>query len=361
VQVGLEKLTQLISLITSGHGKFALVLASTLALILMAALKWFWRVPKSLLISVSLIFCICAIFYGLLGHLLFKTNSNSIKQTILLFSTWVLISGSLLGTIYRLDRAGWLWYKLTGYDISWKENYSDLVDLPIDDFVNRHPLFKKDAQNSGKLILPKGDYIFKKTVIIPRGLTLTIEPGVVLRFGAGRSLISYGPIVARGTKQEPIYFIARNRWLKWGSLGIVRTGKSVFENVRFENSRWATVNDIEFWGGLSLIDTDVEIRNSQFLNMFGKDGVYVGRSLVLINGNLFRSTFKDCLDLDNGKGEISSNLFVNCGDEGIDLSENYDLNVFDNQILDPRGGRISADYKLDEIISVNTFGYSDDE
>jgi hypothetical protein len=54
---------------------------------------------------------------------------------------------------------------------------------------------------------------------------------------------------------------------------------------------------------------------------------------------------------------VVGNRFVRCGDEGIDLSENRDLAVYGNTILDARGGRLAADVGLEELRRNNTLGY----
>ena len=49
--------------------------------------------------------------------------------------------------------------------------------------------------------------------------------------------------------------------------------------------------------------------------------------------------------------------FINCQDEGIDLSENFNIKVHNNSIVDEWGGRIAADNNLQEVRENNTFGY----
>jgi hypothetical protein len=281
-----------------------------------------------------------------------------LKRLAILLFGWIIVSVIVFATAFGIDRSGWLWFKLTGYYTVLSEDYSHQVNLSADDFIREHPAFVFSPQNPVDLILPKGDFAFRETVVIPRGYKLIIEPGAHLRFGAGRSLISYSPIIARGTEELPISFTSLHPWHKWGVMGIVDADGSIFDYVHFEHGREAIVNDIDFLGGLTLLQSDAEIRHSSFEHMFGKDGVYVYRSDVLIQNSFFWDTYKDCLDLDGGRGEISSNRFLNCGDEGIDLSDNHDVAVFENQVLGPGGGRISADNDLEEIISLNTLGVS---
>lgn len=264
----------------------------------------------------------------------------------------------ILGSVYHIDKGGWNWFKLTGYDVARAEHYPHWTEGSLAHFMEKYKIFSHSHQDSSAIVLPRGEYECKETIVVPEGASLKIEPGVILKFHAGCSLISYSPIFAVGTESEPIVFTAKNKHLKWGAVGIFKTGRSVFEHVRFEEARRARVNAVDFLGGLSVIDSDVTVRFCQFLNLFGKDAMNVQRGNVLITNNLFQNIYKDGLDLDGGSGEISFNQFIDCGDEGIDLSDNYDVRVFNNTILDAKGGRMAADNYLSELEKQNILGFS---
>ena len=50
------------------------------------------------------------------------------------------------------------------------------------------------------------DYIINETITVQDNVTLTVEPGVTLRFNENRSMIIYGALVANGTYSYPITF-----------------------------------------------------------------------------------------------------------------------------------------------------------
>jgi len=282
---------------------------------------------------------------------------RGLLQSYQVVLTWIIVTSLFLTGVYKVDRAGWNWQRVTGFNVTIPEKHFNLVGASASDFLMRFPFFALDPDSNG-FLLRKGVYDISETIVIPKQYPLRIEPGVTLQFDVGRSLISYSPIRARGTKEEPIIFMAKNKLFKWGAVGIVETGKSLFEHVIFRHGRRARVNDIDFLGGLSIVETDVEIRNCKFVNMFGKDALSVQRANVLITDNLVKNAVRDGLDLDGASGEVSSNQFINCRDEGIDLSENFgDLQVFNNYVYDKRGGKISADNNINEILSMNQLGY----
>jgi hypothetical protein len=334
-----------------GQTALVVVLATgILAATIMAAAKLIGRVPTRLLLlsGIALLFLLAAYWLIRRRKDRYLARAAGIRRVAVLLTIWFVATGLFLGLVFWIDTV-------------LAEDYSDKVGRPVAEFLEEHPMFAAESGGGDGLVLRRGVHDFAETVVVPRGTRLTIEPGTVLRFHAGRSLISYSPIIARGTEGAPIQFKARNDWFKWGAVGVVEAGPSVFENVSFEHGRRALVNKMDFFGALSLINSEAEIAFSEFVDLFGKDAVYVRAGRVRITQNRFENAYKDGLDLDGGRGEISHNQFINSGDEGIDLGENYDVRVFDNQVLDPRGGRISADVDLEAIIDANTLGYSEHE
>lgn len=322
---------------------------------LLAALKEIGGVPKPLVITLAVCFLVCFFVFGILH---WQKELPVVGSTTGLVIVWLVSSTALLGSVYQLDRGGWIWYRISGYNHAIAELRHDDIRLSPAEFVAQSPFFSLDTDDVTQIVLCKGDYSFSRTVVVPEDTLLTIEPGTIVRMRVGCSLISYSPIIARGTQQEPIVFTAQHRWFKWGAIGVVDTEPAVFEYVHLEHARQAIVNGIDFPGGLSLIETNVEISNCRFTNMFGKDAIYVRHGHVLIQHNHIRGAFKDGVDLDGSSGEIRHNLFVDCDDEGIDLSDNRDVKVWRNTIRDRHGGRIAADYDLAQIRLANTLEYS---
>lgn len=350
----INKLKQHASMFNTSRLKVALP-ALPMALFILALLKFAWKAQKPLILYSGCVLLCCFVLFYTMNRV---PKRGALTQAILLVLLWIVTTSSSLGILYLWDRAGWVWFKATGHDIVIEENLSHLISLPISQFAEQNPIFFHSQNGSTHLVLHKGEYEIAKTCIVPKGAVLVIEPGTVLRFRAGCSLISYSPIVARGTQDEPIKFLAKDKWRKWGSVGVVSKERSIFEYTVFENGRRAHVNGVDFWGALSLIESEVEIANSEFRNLYGKDGVNVVNGKVLIRKNVFLNCSKDGLDLDAGSGEISDNEFIDCDDEGIDLSANLDIRVFNNTILDTRGGRLGAEQKYEEIVAANTFGFS---
>ncbi|MGH7597989.1 MAG: right-handed parallel beta-helix repeat-containing protein [bacterium] len=316
--------------------------AVPVTLLILAALavaKEVYKVPNPMLMCVGGMYVFCSAIFWSVGVM---RNKPAYTQIVSLLVGWSLVTASLLAAVYRSDKAGWMWFKLTGYNVTLAENLPDRVNVSAVDFVARYPFFSFDAQDSTRLILPGGQHDIDETMVIPPGLSVTIAPGAVLRFGVGCSLISYSPITARGTAEAPIIFTAQNEWRKWGVVAVVRAGKSFFEHARFEHGRQALINDINLPGTLSFVETEAEVRHCEFFNLEGKDGANANSGWVLFQNNKFRGCFKDGVDFDGGTGEISHNEFVNCGDEAIDRGEDSRVQIFDNSIVGAKDAPKSA-------------------
>lgn len=306
--------------------------------------------PKPLLLTLALAFAVIA-----LGAL----ASRRAPGPALLLLCWAGLCAAFLAALHRADRAGWNWTLATGFETALDEDLRDRVGLAAAELVSRDARFAPDPRRPGGLVLRRGVHDVAETIVVPAGVPLAIEPGTVLRFAAGRSLVAYGPVQARGTAAEPIVFTARHPWLKWGVVAVVGGGRSRFEHVRVEHARWARVNGLDLPGALSFLESDVELSRSEIARVFGKDALYVRGGRVVARDNVVRDAVRDGLDVDGGSGIVAGNRFLDCGDEAIDLSGRYRIEVVDNEILDADGGRVAAGADLDAIRSRNTFGRPD--
>lgn len=272
---------------------------------------------------------------------------------------WGLFAALFLAGLYRWDRAGRLWEAVTGYDSVWAEDLGADRSLSLAEFLARHPAFRADPQTPGRLRLPAGRHDFDETIVLPDGLGLLIEPGAELRFGPGRSLVAYGPIEARGRAEQPIVFAPRRPGSTWGGVAVLDAeGPSVFEEVRFRDARRAHVNGVDLVAGLSLHRSDARILRSRFENMYGKDAINVVDAELRMEESLVRGA-KDGLDMDDGRGQVVGNQFLDCRDEGIDLSGATVAEIRGNAVLDRRGGRVAAEKGLAELVRANRLGWSE--
>lgn len=84
-------------------------------------------------------------------------------------------------------------------------------------------------------MLLSGDVLVVRTLEVPPDVTLTVEPGTFVRFeGAkdgGNRIVVRGRLVAVGTKDNPVYFIPKDKKSgPWRGLEFVDGGSGRLEN-----------------------------------------------------------------------------------------------------------------------------------
>lgn len=198
-------------------------------------------------------------------------------------------------------------------------NNLDDINLSLNEFISKNPSFK--ATGNGDAYVSAGTYYINKTLIVPKGIHLKIEPGAIFYMAKGVSIGSYSPVIAKGSKDYPIKFLSANSNDYWGNFGIVDVPeKSEFEYVEFEYGGDTRVNGIHFSGALASHSSDISIKNCQFKYAGGDDGLNVKNAKVEIVDSYFYKNGFDGLDGDFISGKIYDNIFDGNGNDGIDIS-----------------------------------------
>lgn len=200
----------------------------------------------------------------------------------------------------------------------------EIIESP-EDFIKRHPQFllRRDAQQDSEVVLPSGVHRVDGIIIVPETVTLRILPGARLFFAPNSSLISYAPVVAEGTRSNPIVMTGSPND-HWGTFAMVNTKsrKSLIRYVTVEHASPARINGIVFSGGLAAHQADIEISHSIFRFNHGDDGANIKYADVLIEENQFNHNDFDGLDLDVVSGTVRHNEFLRNGNDGLDVSWN---------------------------------------
>jgi parallel beta-helix repeat protein len=199
----------------------------------------------------------------------------------------------------------------------------DQISESVDEFIAQHPLFTKI--NNQEVRLRSGAYYFNKTIIIPKDVKLTIEPGVNLYLGNATSIVSYGPVKAIGSTARPIKVEAIKDGDKWGTFAVVgaKKSRSEFDNTFFSDGSGAIIHGIKFTGMLALHDSDVNILNSRFENAGDDDALNIKKANFTVKNSQFTNNAFDALDIDFSEGEVTDSVFVSSEDidsDAIDLS-----------------------------------------
>ena len=197
-------------------------------------------------------------------------------------------------------------------------------------------LFNVDGNN---LTFKNLDVTIKENIILPESLTLKIKPGTIIRMKEKVSLITYGSIIAAGTKKLPIKFIPLNNDLPWGVVGMVGDkSKNIFKNCFFSGGSGAYSNGKYFSGMLSAYYVkNVIISECEFTNSYnhngGDDAVNIKNTTVNIYNSSFFSNEGDAIDVDyvEDGSSILNSKFISNKNDGIDVSYSQ-LQISGNQI-----------------------------
>lgn len=186
---------------------------------------------------------------------------------------------------------------------------------------------------------PSGNpHIVVRELVVPAGITLTIEPGVEVRFAPGVALRVYGRLLAEGTPTATIRFTRHDPDTYWSRIVIVnsqadnRIGYAELEYMEgfyAQNSsvylhhnnfhdlrRDALVSD----GGMAVI------LGNHISNVSCSDaceGIQIRNTpyhlMPLVIDNHVHHIKDDCLDINSSYVLVLRNRFHHCGDKGISI------------------------------------------
>ena len=220
--------------------------------------------------------------------------------------------------------------------------------VPVEEFVLRQPIF---TLTSDGIRLSRGVYTIINTVIIPKNTHLIIEPGTQIFMGETASILSYSPVTAIGTANEPI--VIEGQGDSWGTFGIADAGsESTFNHIIIREGSEATVNGIFMSGMLSIFRSNGVIMNGSFSNAHGDDAVNIKYGNVSVSNSRFADNAFDGLDVDFSNSLIQKNTFVNNGNDGIDISGSQPR-IVDNIIRNSADKCISVGEGSDAILFNN--------
>ena len=224
------------------------------------------------------------------------------------------------------------------------------------------------------LLLNGSPYVITDNIVVTAGVTLTIQPGVMLQFRAGRSLIVEGRLVAVGTPSSPVVF-TRHGAAPWGA--IVFLGSTADNHISYATVEYAGVDEHNpYWQGIIAYDSKLRVEHStiRHLDLMGLtlescealvsdnvihdvciDGIHVIWGSVVVRGNHVYNAYEgielefmdtpavlldnhvhdivdDCIDLDSSSAIIERNELHHCGDKGISIAYTSSVTLVNNLV-----------------------------
>jgi hypothetical protein len=113
--------------------------------------------------------------------------------------------------------------------------------------------------------LNNSPYIVTGNTVLLQGLTLTIDPGVVIKFDSSIILDMRGTLIALGTSTDSIYFLPSGN-SKWNGIKINNSlgAKANLHYCRFIDSD----RGFHIFSSTGIVDTVIQLRNCYFANNY---------------------------------------------------------------------------------------------
>jgi hypothetical protein len=193
----------------------------------------------------------------------------------------------------------------------------------------------------------RGPWLVTGDVVVPAGVTLTIEPGVTVYFAAGAGIDIAGRLVAEGTATKRIV-LTRERGATgtWDGLQFnssPQDNRLAFIDMSFGDGRGHTIGanssrlsiDHATWSGTQRTVIEVQnpalrVSNSVFPSVSVGETLHGsapgGTQYLILEGNTFsiNTSGDDVIDIGPAQGatppvQLRRNIFLGGGDDGIDL------------------------------------------
>ncbi len=214
-----------------------------------------------------------------------------------------------------------------------KSCVSQAAQQPVHDAVERLIRSRMDISLQrlewNQLLLPAGEYVLQQDVVLPPNTDLIIDSGVTLRLEAGVSLVGYGSLTIRGTRERPVVIEPVDSGRPFGSVAMIghKRTRCDIRFLRLVGGSEAVVDGAHLSGAMSLYYHDqVSICDSSFSSNHADDGVNIKSAHVIVDRCTFRDNDSDQLDLDICDGQISDSEFTVSAaghgqdGDGVDLS-----------------------------------------
>ncbi len=235
-------------------------------------------------------------------------------------------------------------------------------EYSYDSFKNLNSELLKNyfVQVHNDLFLKSDEVEIDKNLYIPRGFNVVIKQGQKILLINNAFIISNSPWTIGG--KEKLTIISGKKNNLGGGILITDTNKlSKIQNTEISYLTGYNIdlnNEYLILGSINFHQTNLEINNAHFKNIFSEDAINIFRSNFIINNVNYKDISSDAVDIDFSDGEINNAHFININNDAIDFSgskviinDAYFNNVRDKLISAGEESNIS----IYEIKGINSF------
>ncbi len=199
--------------------------------------------------------------------------------------------------------------------IPWNKE-SDLMRMPSN--VDKFSFLKIDSDKK-TIQFKRGSWVLDSDLIVPSGYRFVAVKGTQVELKNKAKIISFSPVEFIGSPEDPVKFFSNNH-AGQGIIIMNAKDESIVNHAEFSGLSNPFLSGWSVTGAVTFHESPATFTNVKFLNNYSEDGLNLVRSKFFMDKVLFQGTFSDAFDSDFSTGKIKSITFLNCGNDGIDIS-----------------------------------------
>lgn len=188
-------------------------------------------------------------------------------------------------------------------------------------------------KNSSIVLGANSSVVVDQTVVIPSNMELILEKGVDIEMSENTSVISYGKVTVRGTKESPVRIHSQGE-SPFGVFAIVgkAANGSAINGLEVENGSETFYEHTYLSGMFSAYHVPrISITQSTFVGSHSDDGLNIKYGHAEMRNVTLTENSADAIDFDFVDGVVRNSTFQGNGNDSIDVSGS-DVVITDNVI-----------------------------
>jgi hypothetical protein len=205
-----------------------------------------------------------------------------------------------------------------------------IMAFSIFNFMNRTPFSGVNATYvEGPITrdtiwtLVDSPFVVSNNIMVYSNATLTIEPGVEVRFGGAFSLIISGELYANGTN-KPVVFTSNKEQPEVADWDTI-----IFNGI--ETSTLIGCSISYATNGILVQNGDVEIRNCKISH--SQNGITAANSILMVYDSTVNLCQEDGINITDTETTIQNSVIAENQGNGICITGNRQINIQDNTIM----------------------------
>lgn len=190
-------------------------------------------------------------------------------------------------------------------------------------------------RDGATVVFGPGEIRLARTLELPEGVPVRIEPGTTLLLGPDVSLLLGGDLDARGRADAKIRIAALDPRTTFGTFGLLgrRTDlpKVRLHHLEVDGGRGGGNDLVFFTSAFAIHGAVIELRHCTFRDALSDDGVNFKNAQIDIEGLRIERSRDDAFDCDFCRGEVRKSTIVAGGADGFDFSGS-DVRLVDNRV-----------------------------